>query len=55
MKKLEPYFVKFNKNGTMKDKEYLLDCVIKGANQRLVIVITYNESTFSANDGIQKA
>ena len=49
MKKLKPYFVLFNEDGIIKDKKYPFDCVIRGANRRLVIVITYNENTFSAN------
>lgn len=52
IKELEPYFVKFNEIKTMKKKEYLLDCTIKGVNRRPVIIIIYNKSIFSANDGI---
>ena len=32
MKELEPYLVEFNRDGIMKDKEYLLDCAIEDAN-----------------------
>lgn len=32
MKELKPYFIKFNEDGTMKNKEYLLDYAIRGAN-----------------------
>lgn len=55
MKKLESYLVGFNENETMKVWKYLLDCVIRTINRRLVIVITYNKNTFSANNDIQKA
>ena len=55
MKELEPYLVEFNEDGTMKDKEYPLDCAIGGVNRTPVIVITHDESTFSENDGIRKA
>lgn len=52
IKKLEPYFIKFNKDWTRKDKEYLLDCTIGGAYQKLVIIITYDKITFLTNDSI---
>lgn len=55
MKKLEPYLFKFNEDGTIKDKKYSLDCVIKNANWRLVIIIIYDKSNFFANNNIQKA
>ena len=32
MKELEPYLVEFNEDGTMKDKEYPLDCAIRSTN-----------------------
>ena len=52
MKDLELYLVEFKKDGSMKTKNYPDNCVI-GANIRQpIIVITYNEYTFSANDGI---
>ena len=47
--------VKFNKNSTIKANDYLVDCVMRGEKCRLIIVITHNECTFSANDGIRKA
>lgn len=52
IKKLQLYFVKFNNNGTMKNKEYLLNCMIKSTNQRLIIIIIYNKSIFSTNNSI---
>lgn len=52
IKKLEPYFVEFDKDGTMKNKKYLLDCVIESINRRLVIIIIHDESIFSTNDSI---
>ena len=55
MKQLEPYLVEFNEDGTMKAKEYPFDCAIRGANRQPVIIITHDESTFSANDGIRRA
>lgn len=52
IKELKSYLVKFKKDGIMKNKKYLLDYIRKSANQRLVIIIIYNESIFSTNDGI---
>ena len=55
MKEMEPYLVEFREDDTMKDKNYLLDCAVRGENYWPIIVITYDECTFSANDSIQKA
>lgn len=55
MKEMEPYLVEFKEDGTMKDKNYPLDCAVGGKNRRPIIVITYDECTFSANGGIPKA
>ena len=54
MKNLEPYFVEFNKDETIKDKEYLHDYMIKNANRRLIMIITNDKSTISTNNNIQK-
>ena len=55
IEELKPYIVEFDEDGAIKPKVYLLDCVIGGNDRQLIIVITHNECTFSANDGIQKA
>ena len=47
--------VEFNKNGAMKAKDYLVDCVIGGEKYCPIIIITHDECTFSANDGVRKA
>lgn len=39
----------------MEKKVYLSDCAVNGPNKRPVILITHNESTFSANDGRHQA
>ncbi len=52
---LKPYMVKFEENGVMKLKIYLFDCAIEGDDRRPIIVITYDECIFSANDGIRRA
>ena len=51
MKKLLPYLVEFSEDGSMISKEYPEDCAVGGPNRRPVIMITHDESTFSANDG----
>ena len=55
MEELKPYIVEFDEDGAIKPKVYLLDCIIRGNDRRPIIVITYDECTFSANNGIQKA
>lgn len=55
MEELKPHMAEFNKNGEIKPKVYSSDCKIGGNNWRPIIVITYNECTFSANNGIWKA
>lgn len=52
MKELKPYIVEFEENGAMKEKIYPPDCAVHGLNRRSIIVITHDECTFSANDGI---
>ena len=52
MKELKPYIVELDENGAMKPKVYLADCVVEGNNRWPVIVITHDQCTFSANDGI---
>ena len=55
MEELKPYLVEFNEDGTIKEKNYLANCTVGDSNRRPVIVIIYNECTFSTNDGICKA
>ena len=55
MKGLKPYMVEFEEDGTMKAKVYPDDCAVEGQNRRPVIVITHDECTFSANDGVRRA
>ena len=49
------YVIEFNEDGTMKNKKYLLDGVVGREFRRPIIVITYDECTFPANDDICKA
>ena len=55
MEELKPYMVEFEKNGAMKPKVYPPDCKVGGNHRRPIIVITHDECTFSANDGVRKA
>ncbi len=54
MKSLLPYFVEFFEDGIMVLKEYLDDYAVEGPDQRLIIIITHDESKFSANNGRRK-
>lgn len=54
MKGLLPYLVEFSKDGSILPKEYLKDCTVGGPDCRPIIMITHDESTFSANDGRRK-
>ena len=54
MKLLLPYFVEFQDNGTILLKEYPKNCAVGGPNQRPIIMITYDESIFSANNSRRK-
>lgn len=53
MKDLKPYIVEFEKNKIMKPQVYSDDCIVKYSNYQQVILITYNDNTFSANNNIQ--
>ena len=54
MKKLLSYLVEFSEDGSMISKKYSEDCAMDRLNRRPVIMITYDGSTFSANDGRRK-
>lgn len=47
--------VEFFEDGAMKPKVYPFDFAIRGENHWQIIIITYDECTFSANDRIRKA
>ena len=49
------YMVRFEENSAMKPGIYLSDCVLRDDDCLPIIVITYNECNFSANDGIWRA
>ncbi len=55
MDELSPYLVEFNADGTQKPKEYPPDCILGGPGCRPVVLITHDESIFSANDGRHQA
>lgn len=52
MKKLKFYFIEFYENKIIKTKKYFFNCVIKNANYKVVIIITYCEGIFLKNDNI---
>lgn len=52
---MEPYLVEFNEDSIIKDKVYSSGYKVNNSEHQPIIVIIYNEYTFSANDGIQKA
>lgn len=51
MKSLLPYFVEFFDDGSILPKLYSENCTMDNPDQRPIIMITYNESIFFANDG----
>ncbi len=55
MEEFKPYRVEFKEDCIMKPKVYLSDCEVGGNNRRPNIIITYDEFTFSANDGVRRA
>lgn len=54
MKALLSYFVEFSKDRSILPKEYPQDCAVGRPNRKPIIIITHDESTFSANDGRRK-
>jgi hypothetical protein len=54
MDSLLPFIVEFNEDGTMKEKEYPIGCHVGGPD-RPIVLITHDESIFSANDGRHQA
>ena len=55
MKGLLPYFVEFAEDGSMQDKIYPAGCTVGGPGRRPIVMITHDESIFSANDGKHQA
>ena len=54
MKSLLPYFVEFSNDGSMLPKTYPENCAVGGLDRKPIIMITYDKSTFFANDGRRK-
>lgn len=54
MKLLLLYFIEFSGDGTIVSKKYLSDCAIRGPEKRSIIMIIYDKSKFSANNGCKK-
>jgi hypothetical protein len=55
MKELEPYLVEFDSAGRVLEKKFPDDCEDGGSRRRPVVLITHDESVFSANDGKRQA
>ena len=49
IKSLLSYFVEFSDDGSILLKVYLDDCAMGRLDQRLIIIITHDENTFSIN------
>ena len=54
IKSLLPYFMEFSKDGLILPKDYPNDCAVNASNQRSIIMITYDESTFFVNNSHRK-
>lgn len=54
IKELKSYMVKFNEDGTMKAKNYLVDYIVREKKWCLIIIMTYDRYTFFVNDRIRK-
>lgn len=50
MKDLKPYLIEFEKNGSIKIKKYLDDCIVEKDKHHLTNVIIYDKYTFFANN-----
>lgn len=50
-----PYIVDFKADRSMEEKDYPSDCAVNGPNWWPLIMITHNESIFSANNGRRQA
>lgn len=55
MEEFKPYMVEFYEDGAMKPKVYSSDCAVGSEICQPIIVITHDECTFSANNGVRKA
>lgn len=52
IKESKPYIIKFDKNDIIKPKTYLLDCAVGNNYWQPIIIITYNNCIFFANNSI---
>ena len=51
IEKMEFYLVEFDTEGKMFSKAYPSDCTVEREIRCLIIIITYDECTFSSNNG----
>ena len=54
IKELKLYLVEFNETNIIKNKTYLLNCIVWDGDCRPIIIITYNKCIFMVNDDICK-
>lgn len=54
MKALLPYFIKFKGDSTILPKKYSNNGALRGLDWQPIIMITYDENTFSANNSYRK-
>ena len=52
MEEFKLYIVEFEENCAIKPKIYSSDCIVGGNNWQPIMVITYDEYIFSANNEI---
>lgn len=50
MKLLLPYFIEFQDDDIILSKDQFKDYIVNEPNQYLIIIIIYDENTFSANN-----
>ena len=50
MKFFLPYFIKFSDNKSILSQIYYKDYIIKGLNQKIIIIFIYNENIFFINN-----
>lgn len=55
MDDLKSYVMEFEEYGKMKPKIYLSNYIVEENNWQLIIVITFNEYIFSANNSLNRA
>lgn len=55
IEKFKPYVLELKKDGIMKPKIYLFNCIVKKNERLFIIVITYNKYIFFTNNRVWRA